>query len=305
MNIGLIDVDGHSGFPNLPLMKLSAWHKSKGDNITFYDGLFGGKYDKVYMSKVFDFTKDYGQVINAGEIIKGGTGYNLNNYLPNEIENFYPDYSLYNIKDNAYGFLTRGCPRQCSFCIVSEKEGKKSVKVAELSHFWTNEKLITLLDPNLLACNKADELLQDLINSNANIDFTQGLDIRHMTNDRCVLLNAMRIKKIHFAWDNYEFKTYELLKKFRPLLDFKYYKLGVYVLCNFNTTHEQDLERVYKIRDLGYDPYVMIYDRLNSPRNTYNLQLYVNVKRYFYSIDNFNNFNIKTKKDKLDNKSLI
>ena len=118
MKIGLIDVDGHN-FPNLPLMKLSAYHKSIGDNVEWYEPMFSGHMDKVYMSKVFTFTPDYEYCIDADEIIKGGTGYSYpdgGKALADEIEHIYPDYSIYyeklpNVKDTAYGFLTRGCPR--------------------------------------------------------------------------------------------------------------------------------------------------------------------------------------------------
>lgn len=111
MKIGLIDVDGHH-YPNLALMKLSAWHKSQGDTVEWWWGW--GQYDRVYMSKVFDetYTPDIPEPVNAAEIIKGGTGYGLDNRLPDKIEHIYPDYSLYPelTKDTAYGFLSRGCP---------------------------------------------------------------------------------------------------------------------------------------------------------------------------------------------------
>lgn len=146
MNIGLISVDSHN-FPSLPLMKLSAWHKKQGDEVEWYD-IFG-QYDRVYMSKVFSDTPDYGMVINnAKEVIRGGTGYAIHGAggetyrkeddpaLPDEVEHIYPDYDLYGIKDTAYGFLSRGCPRGCMFCIVAKKEGQCSRKVADLSEFW-------------------------------------------------------------------------------------------------------------------------------------------------------------------------
>ena len=139
LKIGLIDVDGHN-FPNLPLMKISAYHKSLGDDVEWFFPL--NRYDRVYMSKVFDFTLDYEFCIQADEIIKGGTGYDLKNKLPQEIESMFPDYSLYNTK-TAYGFLTRGCPRGCEFCVVAEKEGKCSRKVADLSSFWNGQKEIS------------------------------------------------------------------------------------------------------------------------------------------------------------------
>lgn len=155
MRIALIDVDGHN-FPNLPLMKLSAWHKQNGDQVEWYDPLTAwlNPPDMVYMSKVFTFTPDYPHPVCAGEIIKGGTGYEYpsgGKPLPEEIEHIYPDYSLYPelCRDTAYGFLTRGCPRGCDFCIVKEKEGQKSHKVADLSEFWNGQKNIILLDPNM------------------------------------------------------------------------------------------------------------------------------------------------------------
>lgn len=137
MKIGLIDVDGHN-FPNIPLMKLSAWHKQQGDSVEWYDPLFSGHMDKVYMSKVFGFTPDYEFTVDADEVIKGGSGYCIelvdgkeiyhkenDRELQSEIEHIYPDYSIYPelTKDTAYGFLTRGCPRGCSFCHVQHKEG--------------------------------------------------------------------------------------------------------------------------------------------------------------------------------------
>lgn len=164
MRIGLIDVDGHN-FPSLPLMKLSAWHKQQGDTVEWYDPLTAwiDPPDKVYMSKVFTFTPDYPHPICAGEIVKGGTGYNYpdgGDPLSPEVEHIYPDYSLYPdlCNDTAYGFLTRGCPRGCDFCIVGKKEGRCSIKVADLSEFWRGQKNIVLLDPNMFACRDWKDL---------------------------------------------------------------------------------------------------------------------------------------------------
>lgn len=147
MKVGLIDVDGHN-FPNLPLMKISAYHKAAGDSVEWYEPLFSGHTDRVYMSKVFTFTPDYEYCIDADEIIKGGTGYSYpdgGQQLPDEIEHIYPDYTIYydripETRHTAYGFLTRGCPRGCDFCIVEKKEGRTARKVADLSEFWNGQK---------------------------------------------------------------------------------------------------------------------------------------------------------------------
>lgn len=168
MKIGLIDVDGHN-YQNLALMKISAYHKGQGDSVEWWWGF--GEYDRVYMSKVFDdtYTPDMPEPLNAAEIIKGGTGYGIDNALQPEIEHMCPDYSLYPelTEDTAYGFLTRGCPNACPFCIVSKKEGQCSRKVADLSEWWSGQKNIVLMDPNLLACQDHMELLGQLAVSGA------------------------------------------------------------------------------------------------------------------------------------------
>lgn len=172
MNIGLVDVDSHN-FPNLALMKISAYHKAKGDNVEWWNGL--KQYDVVYQSKIFTdlYTKDNEFVIMADEIVKGGTGYDLQNKLPHEVEHQYPDYGLYGIADTAYGFLTRGCPRGCSFCIVKEKEGNTHT-VADLDEWWHGQKEIVLMDSNITASDDCERLFGDLIKTKALINFEGG-----------------------------------------------------------------------------------------------------------------------------------
>lgn len=278
--IGLIDVDGHN-FPNLPLMKISAYHKVKGDHVEWYFPMLSGHMDMVYASKVFSFTPDYQYFIDADEVIKGGSGYCIRNEggkevydkskdvdLPYEIEHIYPDYSLYGITDTAYGFLTRGCPRGCSFCHVAEKEGRKSYKVADLSEFWNGQKNIVLCDPNILACREWKDLLQQLIDSKAWVDINQGLDIRLMTKEKAEMIKRMKVKELHFAWDRYEDKEKILpkFKMFKEITKLDMRKLIVYVLCNYDTTIEQDLERIYTLREMGYWAYVMLYGKENIPK---------------------------------------
>lgn len=298
MRVGLIDVDSHN-FPNLPLMKLSAWHKRNGDSVEWYQPLFSGHMDRVYMSKVFSFTQDYEYYIDADEVLKGGTGYYYpdgGKVLTEEIEHIYPDYSLYpeTTKDTAYGFLTRGCPRGCEFCIVGEKEGRKAVKVANLSEFWDGQKNIKLLDPNMFACREWEELSKQLIDSGAWIDFTQGCDIRIMNRNMAEHIKRMKIKTIHFAWDRYEDKDIVIpkFKTFKEVTGWDHHKMAVYILTGYDTTIEQDLERIYTLRNIGYRPYVMIYDKYKRKKkdDLVRMQRWVNSRFTFAACKRFEDY---------------
>ena len=291
IRIGLIDVDSHN-FPNLCLMKLSAYHKARGHQVCFWNPLF--YFDVVYKSRVFTdtYSKDNITVRNAGQVIKGGTGYGYGPDLPDEIEHSYPDYSLYpQYSETAYGFLSRGCPRGCGFCIVGGKEGRKSRKVADLSEFWRGQREIKLMDANLLACPDHESLLLQLAKSRALVDFSQGLDIRLITRDNVALLNQVRTKAVHFAWDN---PDEDLTRYFRQFLEWTSIKnprlRRVYLLTNYGSTHEQDLYRVETLRQMGFDPYVMIYERPTAPPITRHLQRWVNNKRLFYAIPSFSDY---------------
>lgn len=290
MKIGLIDVDGHN-FPNLALMKISAYHKQQGDSVEFVN-LFGGEYDKVYQSKVFTFTPDFVYTPKTKQIVKGGTGYDLDNYLYFDIENCYPDYELYNIKDTAYGYLTRGCPRRCPFCIVGKKEGLSSQRVSDLDEFWKGQKYIKLLDPNLLVCRDRIELLSQLAESKAYVDFTQGLDARCLNDEAIDLLMKIKIKMIHFAWDNMQDSgiIIQNLTEFKKKSKINVRKLGVYVLTNYNTNMGQDLYRIYTLRDLGYRPYVMIYQKWKASKQLLKMQRWVNARQIFEKVDKFEDY---------------
>lgn len=310
MKIGLVDVDGHR-YPNLPLMKISAWHKDKGDTVEWYNPMLSGHMDKVYMSKVFSFTPDFEYFVDADEIVKGGTGYAISlidgkeKYdkskdipLSEEIEHIYPDYGLYPeyTKDTAYGFLTRGCPRGCDFCHVAPKEGRCSIKVADLSEFWRGQKNIVLCDPNILACREHIELLQQLVDSKAWIDLNQGVDIRLVNDENIGLINQLKIKQIHFAFDRYQDKDIVELKLrlFKEKTKLAH-KVSVYILTNFDTTLEQDLYRIYLCRELGFNAYVMIYDKEHCDSVYKRLQRWTNSKIAFWALDSFEDYD-RTKK---------
>ncbi len=241
MKIGLCDVDSHN-WPNLCLMKLSAYHKVRGDSVEWWRP--EGRYDLVYKSRVFTdtYSKDTITVTNADEVICGGTGYGSGPNLPDAVEHTRPDYTLYpQFPDTAYGFLSRGCPRNCGFCIVSDKEGRRSIQVADLSEFWDGQREI-----------------------------------------------KVRTKAVHFAWDNPNIDLTPYFQKFLELTAIKNFrKRKVYVLTNYGSTHEQDLYRVDTLRGMGYDPYVMVYDRPSAPAITRQLQRWVNNKRIFYTVPSF------------------
>ena len=288
MKIGLIDVDSHN-FPNLALMKIATYHKDKGDQVSWYDNLFAmvEPYDIVYMSKVFTdlYTPDYIYPIYSKKVIQGGYGYN-NYELPfKDYETTFPDYSIYydiypQFRKTAFGYLTRGCPRNCSFCMVGKYEGLKNRTITTLESFYdpSMHKKIKLLDPNLFANKESVNLLKSLSDTNAWIDITQGFDIRLLTQKQANEINNMKIKVLHFAWDNIDNITEKMLKEKRSWFKFGFRKMMVYVLTNFNTTFKEDLYRIYKLRDMGYNPYVMIYDKPNAQQKTKWVQRWVNNK---------------------------
>ena len=204
MRIGLIDVDGHN-FPNLALMKLSAWHKRNGDEVSWYD-IFG-EYDRVYMAKVFTHTPDYTQAIpNANEIVKGGTGYDVTSRLPEDAEKIVPDYSLYPYidKKTAYGFLTRGCIRKCPWCIVPKKEGtiQPYQDVDEIAVGGRTN--LILMDNNILAAGEYGmSQLRKIAEKGYRIDFNQAMDARLVTDEVAEVLARIRwiSRRIRFGCD--------------------------------------------------------------------------------------------------------
>lgn len=305
MRIGLIDVDGHH-FPNLALMRISAYHKALGDTVEWWWSDFI-HYDIVYMSKIFsnNYTRDLPEQLNADRVIKGGTGYAIylqngvevfdtkkHQDLPPEIERMYPDYSIYPQYDFSVSMTSRGCPRSCPFCHVVSKEGRCARKVADVSNFWNGQSEIKVLDPNITACREKRDLMRQYKETGALIDFTQGLDIRLLNNADIADIGEMRLKNVHFAWDNPhddlagKFANYAKLGKKN-----KHGRFGtVYCLVNFGSTIEEDLYRIYTLRDMGFDPYVMIYNKPNAPKEVKRLQRWCNNRRIFRTEPDFSKY---------------
>ena len=187
-------------FPNFALMKISAYHKARGDTVEWWNALFNANYDTVYSSKVFDFTPE--NLYLPPATIKGGTGYGLYSELPPEIDNQFPDYSVYPDCNYAIGYITRGCPNRCSFCIVPTKEGD----IRPYSN-WRNivradtNKLV-LMDNNILACDYGITQLAELAGTNYRLDLNQGMDAR-LVNERVadIIARLKWIKYIRFSCD--------------------------------------------------------------------------------------------------------
>ena len=308
MKIGLIDVDG-SGYPNLALMRISAWHKAQGDEVEWWWSDLV-HYDVVYMSKVFSdtYTPDIPTPLNAGVVIQGGTGYCItlgedgkehfdqsrNTALPAEMESMFPDYSIYPEAAFAVSMTSRGCPRKCGFCIVSAKEGRQSVKTADVADFYAGQKEIKVLDPNLTACKDKRDLMRQYRETGAWIDFTQGLDIRLLDEADIDDLNNMKIKMVHFAWDDPTDDLTDKLRMFAERTRIRdYRRKTVYILTNYNSTMEQNLFRIYTVRDLGFSPYVMIYNKPAAPQEVRYLQRWCNNKWVFRTTPRFDDYDPK------------
>lgn len=258
MKIGLIDVDGYN-FPNLALMKISNYHKLIGDNVEWYSGF--NYYDKVYMSKVFTFTPDYNFFIQADEVIKGGTGYKLYNDLFCETIN--PDYNLYPINNKwydgktSYGFITRGCIRKCSWCVVPHKEGNIRPSM-DIEDILNGNKKAILLDNNILSCDYGLLQIEKIIKLGCKVDFNQGLDCRLVTNEVAKMLSKVKwIKYIRFSLDSKE--------QFEPLIKAiaKLNKNGIsnskiftYVLLQ---KFKDSYNRINQCKKLGINPFAQPY----------------------------------------------
>lgn len=264
MKIGLLDID--SKIPNLALMKISQWHKLNGDDVEHYMPLAHHLYDKVYASKIFNFSD--GSDIQD-DMITGGTGIDLKISLPPKMDTMTPDYSLYNYPHNI-GFTQRGCRFKCEFCVVPQKEGKPW-SANTIDELWTqrDSKFLILLDNDFFGNPDWEERIEEMKEYDLRVNFSQGLNIRIISERQAQALASVNFRNINdnskqvtFAWD--QIKDEKVIKRgFKRVTDagIKPYQMQFYVLIGFDTTPEEDLHRVMMLKDWGCDPYAMPYDK--------------------------------------------
>lgn len=253
MYVALHDADAEhlnssNKFPNYALMKISAYHKKQGDVVEWFNALSAYSYDKVYSSKVFDFTPE--NLYLPENTIKGGTGYGIFEDLPPEIDEMFPDYSIYPECDYAIGFLTRGCPNKCSNCYVPQKEGaiKSYRKWQEIVRPDTNK--LVLMDNNITSHPHGIEQLRQLAQTDYRIDINQATSVFTITPEIADIFAELKwIKYIRFAVDRKSqiegmYKAAELLNE----RGIKNSKLFVYVLITKDL--DDNLERIYALRKL-------------------------------------------------------
>jgi len=289
LKIGLFDID--SKYHNLALMKLSAYHKQKGDETELYSPLFLKTYDRIYISKIFTEFNINEYYIPENFYMAGGSGFDLKRKLPREIEHLMPDYSLYNL-NYSLGFTTRGCIRNCKFCIVPEKEGKIR-EHAEVEEFLNpKSNIVVLLDNNFLALPSHIKKLQKYIKKGWRMDFNQGLDLRLINKENAKLLTKISYKEmIRFAWDNIKDET-EIISGLELVIKagISPRNITVYVLIGFDTTFEEDLYRIKRLRDIkdkrgSIKPYVMNYNNSLKSRKYKDFMRWVNNPWIFKSCE--------------------
>lgn len=288
--IGLIDVDGHSGFPNLALMKISSYWKSQGQAVEWAMPMFGD-YDVLYSSKVFTFSQEpeYNHY-RYNVLEKGGTGYSIPKTLPKEMDVVHsPDYTIYPNCDYSIQFYSRGCIRQCPFCLVREKEGK--IHPVEPMELNPKGKWVEVLDNNFFANPEWKSAVKELDRGGQPVKF-HGVDVRIMDEEQAWWLNKLKLKTgIHIAWDLPQLDLTDRLKAM--VKHISPYKITCYVLVGFNSTIEQDLNRIYTLRDLGITPFVQPYRDFENKRSPTqyekDLARWVN-QRVAFKLCDFENF---------------
>lgn len=285
MRVALHDSDNTS-FPNLALMKISAWHKTQGDTVEWWTPLL--TYDKVYSSKVFTFTDENPYL--PPDTIKGGTGYGKLDELPQEVDAMFPDYSIYPDCDHAIGFLTRGCIRKCPWCIVPKKEGKIRPYQTWQEIKRPDSRDIVFMDNNVLACQHGLEQIKDMGGKNVRVDFNQGLDARLITDDVAKMLSKLKwIRQIRMSAD-----TDAMLDIVLTAIDrlgkygVKPYRVFVYVLVQDVESAER---RVIALRKVGADPFAQPYRDFTTntepPLEQRRFARWVNDKAIFKTVQTF------------------
>ncbi len=266
MKIGIYDVD-NTGFPNLALMKISAWHKKQGHEVEMYSPLFIDSYDKIYASKIFDFSD--GSQLMPERMETGGTGYDMTKTLPDEVELMTPDYSIYNYP-HSIGFTMRGCRLKCSFCVVPKKEGKP-VSHSTIADIWTQREsdFVVLLDNDFFGNPEWSDRIEEIKHYNLKVNFSQGLNIRNLKPEQAEAIASVRFsnmhdtkKQVHFAWDDprHEKLIHRGIERCLHA-GIKSSQMAFYLLIGYHSTEEQDLHRVKTLLDYGCDPYAMPYDK--------------------------------------------
>lgn len=254
MLIGLHDSD-ETKFPNLALMKISAWHKRQKDEVRIFTPELSNKYDKIYSSKVFAFTAEDNGLPGDERVIKGGTGYKNNSELPEFIEHIMPDYTLYAL-DYSIGFLTRGCVRSCPWCVVPEKEGKIR-KHADITEFLAHKRAV-LMDNNVLACNFGVDQLGKIANLGIKVDFNQGLDARLIDENIARRLAKIKwLKPVRLACD--QKSQMAVVERAVRLLRENGCTPRQYFCYVLVKDIEDALERVEFLRKLKVDPFAQPY----------------------------------------------
>ena len=290
MLVGLHDGDAND-FPNLALMKLSAWHKAQGDSVEWWNPLL--TYDRVYSSKVFTFTPECPYL--PENTVRGGTGYGMMFKLEPKIDDMFPDYSIYPKCHHAIGFLTRGCIRNCPWCIVPAKEGQIRPYRTWREVKRPDSRDIVFMDNNVLACQHGLEQIEDMGGQDVRVDFNQGLDARLITDDVAKMLARLKwIRSIRMSAD-----TDKMLDVVLTAIDrlgrygVKPYKVFVYVLV-------QDIEsaerRVLALRDVGADPFAQPYRDFTTnaepPKEQKRFARWVNDKAIFKTVKTFSDYRI-------------
>ena len=289
MRIGLHDGDGQTGFPNLALMKLSAWHKEQGDDVEWWNPLL--PYDRVYSSKVFTFTPECPYL--PENTVRGGTGYGIMDELPQDVDDMFPDYSLYPDCDHAIGFLTRGCIRNCPWCVVPKKEGKIRPYRTWRDVKRPDSRDIVFMDNNVLACEHGLEQIADMIGKDVRVDFNQGLDARLITPEVAEMLAGLKwIRFIRMSADTDAMldKVLTAIERLRKA-GVKPYRVFVYVLVQDVESAER---RAVALREIGAEVFAQPYrDFTNNTEPTQELRdfaRWVNHKAIFKSVPSFKDY---------------